>query len=97
MARQQDIFLDGFENHPPMLSKDDYVQWSLQYKQVLEPGDDTVTPPVPDTYKLQTNIELFETKQKQVEAVDQAIHILLLGLPTNVYAAMDSCQTANEM
>ncbi|GJU76261.1 retrovirus-related pol polyprotein from transposon TNT 1-94 [Tanacetum coccineum] len=28
MATQQDIFVDGFENHPSMLSKDNYVQWS---------------------------------------------------------------------
>ncbi|GKD51481.1 hypothetical protein Tco_1280457 [Tanacetum coccineum] len=28
MATQQDIFVAGFENRPPMISKDDYVQWS---------------------------------------------------------------------
>ncbi|GJY92059.1 hypothetical protein Tco_0507841 [Tanacetum coccineum] len=33
----------------------------------------------------------------KVEADDQAMHILLLGLPTDVYAAVDSCQTTHEM
>ncbi|GKE06196.1 hypothetical protein Tco_1398214, partial [Tanacetum coccineum] len=68
-----------------------------QYKQVLEPGDDIVTPPVLDTYRLQNDNELTETERKQVEADDQAMHILLSGLPADAYAIMDSCQIANEM
>ncbi|GJT71352.1 hypothetical protein Tco_1030638 [Tanacetum coccineum] len=72
-------------------------QCPYQYKQVLEPGDDTVTPPVPDTYRLQNGTELTKTKRKQVEADDQAIHILLVGLLDDVYAVMDSFQTINEM
>ncbi|GJU74718.1 hypothetical protein Tco_1266123 [Tanacetum coccineum] len=28
MSTQQDIFTAGFENHPPMLNKDNYVPWS---------------------------------------------------------------------
>ncbi|GJY84196.1 retrovirus-related pol polyprotein from transposon TNT 1-94 [Tanacetum coccineum] len=85
MATQQDIFTVGSENRP------------YQYKHVLEPSIDTVTPPVPDTFRIQTDTKLNETKRKQIEVDDQAIHILLLGLPADVYAAMDSCQTVNEM
>nr|GFD11382.1 Gag-Pol polyprotein [Tanacetum cinerariifolium] len=75
MATQQEIFKAGSKNRPPMLSKDDYVQWSskiiryrriqpnikllaksimegpYEYKQVLEPGDDTATPRVPNIYR----------------------------------------------
>nr|GEV07561.1 hypothetical protein [Tanacetum cinerariifolium] len=46
---------------------------------------------------LQTDIELNETERKQDEADDQAIHILLLRLPTDVYDVVDSCQITNEM
>ncbi|GKC27596.1 ribonuclease H-like domain-containing protein [Tanacetum coccineum] len=28
MSTQQDIYAAGFENHPPMLNKDNYVPWS---------------------------------------------------------------------
>ncbi|GJR06893.1 hypothetical protein Tco_0529877, partial [Tanacetum coccineum] len=53
--------------------------------------------PVPETYRPQNNNELTEDERMQVEADDQGIHILLFGLPTYVYAVVDSCQTENEM
>nr|GEX49737.1 hypothetical protein [Tanacetum cinerariifolium]GEX55351.1 hypothetical protein [Tanacetum cinerariifolium] len=30
MSTQQDIYIAGFENHPPMLNKDNYVPWSFR-------------------------------------------------------------------
>nr|GEU63024.1 ribonuclease H-like domain-containing protein [Tanacetum cinerariifolium] len=73
------------------------IEGPYKSRQILEPGNDTLTPPARDTYKLQTKDKLNETEQKQVEADDQAIHILLLGLPSDVYAVVDSCHGANEM
>nr|GFC60753.1 hypothetical protein [Tanacetum cinerariifolium] len=34
---------------------------------------------------------------KQIEADDQAIQTILLGLPEDIYAAVDSCETAPEI
>nr|GFC86078.1 ribonuclease H-like domain-containing protein [Tanacetum cinerariifolium] len=34
---------------------------------------------------------------KQIEADDQAIQTILLGLPEYIYAAVDSCETAQEI
>ncbi|GJZ58367.1 hypothetical protein Tco_0613861, partial [Tanacetum coccineum] len=34
---------------------------------------------------------------KHVEADDQAIQTILLGLPEQIYAAVDSCETAQEI
>nr|GFB31426.1 hypothetical protein [Tanacetum cinerariifolium] len=34
---------------------------------------------------------------KQIEADDQAIQTILLGLPEEIYAAVDSCETAQEI
>nr|GEY00255.1 hypothetical protein [Tanacetum cinerariifolium] len=34
---------------------------------------------------------------KQIEADDQAIQTILLGLPEDIYAAVDSCETAQEI
>nr|GEV22452.1 hypothetical protein [Tanacetum cinerariifolium] len=68
-----------------------------QYKQFLKTSDDTTFPPLHDTYKLQNDTNFTKTERKQVEANDQVIHILLLGLPTDVYDVVGSCQIANEM
>ncbi|GKG35488.1 hypothetical protein Tco_0440642, partial [Tanacetum coccineum] len=34
---------------------------------------------------------------KQMEADDQAIQTILIGLPEDIYAAVDSCDTAREI
>nr|GFB03893.1 hypothetical protein [Tanacetum cinerariifolium] len=44
-----------------------------------------------------TNDELTEKELKQIEADDQAIQTILLGLPEDIYAAVDSCETAQEI
>nr|GEX19743.1 hypothetical protein [Tanacetum cinerariifolium] len=44
-----------------------------------------------------TNDELIEKELKQIEADDQAIQTILLGLPEDIYAAVDSCETAQEI
>nr|GEY72913.1 reverse transcriptase [Tanacetum cinerariifolium] len=41
--------------------------------------------------------ELTEKELKQIKADDQAIQTILLGLPEDIYAAVDSCETAQEI
>ncbi|GJT32121.1 retrovirus-related pol polyprotein from transposon TNT 1-94 [Tanacetum coccineum] len=41
--------------------------------------------------------ELTEADIKQMEADDQAIQTILLGLPEDIYAAVDSCETTQEI
>nr|GEV10222.1 hypothetical protein [Tanacetum cinerariifolium] len=52
---------------------------------------------VPETFHEQTDDELIEAKIKQMEADDQAIQIILLGLPEYIYVVVDSCETAQEI
>nr|GEW85497.1 ribonuclease H-like domain-containing protein [Tanacetum cinerariifolium] len=44
-----------------------------------------------------SDYELTEKELKQIEADDQAIQTILLGLPEDIYAAVDSCETAQEI
>nr|GEU83428.1 retrovirus-related Pol polyprotein from transposon TNT 1-94 [Tanacetum cinerariifolium] len=44
-----------------------------------------------------TDDELTEKELKQIEADDQAIQTILLGLPEDIYSAVDSCETAQEI
>nr|GFB84548.1 hypothetical protein [Tanacetum cinerariifolium] len=64
---------------------------------IPEPGyanrDITVT----GTFHLQTDDELSDKELKQIEADDQAIQTILIGLPEDIYAAVDSCETAQEI
>ncbi|GJV19228.1 retrovirus-related pol polyprotein from transposon TNT 1-94 [Tanacetum coccineum] len=45
----------------------------------------------------QTNDELTDQEAKQMEADDQEIQTILIGLPKDIYAAVDNCQTAKEI
>ncbi|GKE12213.1 hypothetical protein Tco_1415764 [Tanacetum coccineum] len=66
-------------------------------RMIPEPGDPARTVPVPETFHEQTNDELTEAEINQMEADDQAIHTILLGLPEDIYAIVDSCETAQEI
>nr|GFB43199.1 zinc finger, CCHC-type [Tanacetum cinerariifolium] len=85
----------GSESHHPVLNKENYVPWSsrLLRRMIPEPGDVNVT----ETFHEQTDDELSEKELKQIEADDQAIQTILLGLPEDIYAAVDSCETAQEI
>nr|GEV65284.1 hypothetical protein [Tanacetum cinerariifolium] len=66
-------------------------------RMILEPGDTNREVPVNETFHVQTVDELTEKEFKQIEADDQATQTILLGLPEDIYAAVDSCETAQEI
>nr|GEV05795.1 hypothetical protein [Tanacetum cinerariifolium] len=56
---------------------------------IPEPGDLNREVPVNETFHVQTDDELTEKELKQIEADDQAIQTIILGLPKDIYAAVD--------
>ncbi|GJY18296.1 hypothetical protein Tco_0389787 [Tanacetum coccineum] len=66
-------------------------------RMIPEPGDAARVVPVPETFYEQTDDELTEAEIKQMEADDQAIQTILLGLLEYISAAVDSCETAQEI
>nr|GEZ74113.1 hypothetical protein [Tanacetum cinerariifolium] len=66
-------------------------------RMISEPGDTNREVPVSETFHEQTDDELTKKELKQIEADDQAIQTILLGLPEDIYAAVDSCETAQEI
>nr|GEY31407.1 retrovirus-related Pol polyprotein from transposon TNT 1-94 [Tanacetum cinerariifolium] len=66
-------------------------------RMIHEPVDPNREVPVNETFHVQTYDELTEKELKHVEADDQAIQTILLGLPEDIYAAVDSCETAQEI
>nr|GEV16854.1 hypothetical protein [Tanacetum cinerariifolium] len=64
---------------------------------IPEPGDKNQEVPVNETFHVQTDDELTENELKQIEADDQAIQTILLDLPEDIYAAMDSYKIAQEI
>nr|GEX94550.1 putative ribonuclease H-like domain-containing protein [Tanacetum cinerariifolium] len=90
MSTQQDIYAAGSENRPPMLNKDNYVPWSsriIRYARSRPNGKMIV-----DFIKNGPYTDI-----KRMDANDQAIQTILLGLFEDVYAAVDSCETAKEI
>nr|GEW74279.1 hypothetical protein [Tanacetum cinerariifolium] len=64
---------------------------------IATPGEPDLPVPVPKSFHEQTEEELTETDIKRMDADDQAIQTIFLGLPEDVYAAVDSCETAKEI
>nr|GEX24851.1 ribonuclease H-like domain-containing protein [Tanacetum cinerariifolium] len=66
-------------------------------RMIPEPGDLNREVLMNQTFHVQTDDELIEKDLKQIKADDQAIQTILLGLPEDIYAAVDSCETAQEI
>nr|GEW37602.1 hypothetical protein [Tanacetum cinerariifolium] len=66
-------------------------------QMIPEPGDINQEVLVNETFHVQTDNKITEKKLKQIEADDQAIQTILLGLPEDIYAAVDSYETAQEI
>nr|GEW62221.1 hypothetical protein [Tanacetum cinerariifolium] len=65
-------------------------------RMIPEPGDTNREVLVNETFHVQTDDELTEKELKQIEADDQAIQIILLGLPEDIYAAEKKAKLFNE-
>nr|GEU36745.1 reverse transcriptase domain-containing protein [Tanacetum cinerariifolium] len=72
------MIVDSIENGP-------YVR-----QMIATLGEPDLPVPVPETFHEQTEEELTENDIKQIDADDQAIQAILLGLPKDVYTAVDS-------
>ncbi|GJU62687.1 hypothetical protein Tco_1244522 [Tanacetum coccineum] len=66
-------------------------------RMIPEPGDAACAVLVPETFHEQTDDELTKAEIKQMEADDQAIQTILLDLPEDIYAVINSCETAQEI
>ncbi|GJR65728.1 ribonuclease H-like domain-containing protein [Tanacetum coccineum] len=66
-------------------------------RMIPKPGYLDCEVPVAETFHEQTDEELTEKELKQMEADDQSIQIILMGLPEDIYAAVDSCETTQEI
>nr|GEZ55849.1 hypothetical protein [Tanacetum cinerariifolium] len=56
---------------------------------IPEPGDANREVTVTETFHVQTDDELTDKELKQIEADDQAIQTILLGLPEDIYVVVD--------
>nr|GEW90668.1 integrase, catalytic region, zinc finger, CCHC-type, peptidase aspartic, catalytic [Tanacetum cinerariifolium] len=66
-------------------------------RMIATPGEPDHLVPVPESLYKQTDKELTETDINRMDADDQAIQTILLGLPKDVYAVVDSYETAKEI
>nr|GEZ85916.1 hypothetical protein [Tanacetum cinerariifolium] len=64
---------------------------------IPEPGDTNREVPVNETFHVQTDDELTKKELKQIEVDYLAIQTILLDLPKDIYAAVDSYETAQEI
>nr|GEZ05637.1 hypothetical protein [Tanacetum cinerariifolium] len=70
---------------------------SYVWRMIATPGEPDLPVLVPESFHEQTDEELTENDIKRMDADDQAIQTILLGLLEDVYATVDSCETAKEI
>nr|GEY59011.1 hypothetical protein [Tanacetum cinerariifolium] len=84
--------LAGSESHPPMLNKENYVPWSSRLLRYAKSR--------PNGKLIHNSILNGPYVRKMISKPGDAnreITTILLGLPEDIYAAVDSCETAQEI
>nr|GEU99042.1 retrovirus-related Pol polyprotein from transposon TNT 1-94 [Tanacetum cinerariifolium] len=66
-------------------------------RMIASLGEPDLPVPAPESFYEQTDKELIETDIKRMDADNQAIQTILLVLPEDIYAAVDSYETAKEI
>ncbi|GJT49309.1 hypothetical protein Tco_0975466 [Tanacetum coccineum] len=92
MSTQQDIYAAGSENRPPMLNKENYVPWAsrlLRYAK-SRPNGKLI-------YNSIMNGPYVRRIIPEPGDANREVPTILLGLPEYIYAAVDSCETAQEI
>ncbi|GJU60265.1 hypothetical protein Tco_1238031 [Tanacetum coccineum] len=92
MSTQQDIYVVGSENRPPMLNKDNYVPWSsrlLRYEKSKPNGNLLVKSILEGQYKYRMIEELGDP--------DRTPLIILMGLLEDIYVVLNSCSIDHEI
>nr|GEU45753.1 copia protein [Tanacetum cinerariifolium] len=64
---------------------------------IVKPGDLDRDVLVVESFYEQTDDELTKKEARHMEADDQVIHTILMGLPEDTYAVVDSCDTAQKI
>nr|GEW95759.1 hypothetical protein [Tanacetum cinerariifolium] len=73
------------------------INGSYVRRMIPVPGDQNREVPVNETFHEQTDDELIGNELKHVEADDQVIQTILLRIPEDIYATVDSGETAHEI
>nr|GEW51957.1 hypothetical protein [Tanacetum cinerariifolium] len=90
MLTQQDIYAAGSKNRPLMLNKENYVPWSsriLRYAKSRPNGKLIHNSIINGPYVRRMIPKPDDTNRKTI----------LLGLPEDIYAAVNSCETTQEI
>nr|GEW09117.1 hypothetical protein [Tanacetum cinerariifolium] len=92
MSTQQDIYATGSESRPPMLNKENYVPWSSRLLRYAKSR--------PNGKLIHNSILNGPYVRKMIHEPGDAnrdITTILLSLHEDIYAAVDSCETAQEI
>nr|GEZ23225.1 hypothetical protein [Tanacetum cinerariifolium] len=103
IAQKEDVGIqlqaEDSESRPPMLNKENYVPWSsrlLRYAK-SRPNGKLIHNSILNGPYVKRMIPEPGDANRKIEADDQAIQTILLGLPEDIYAAVDSCETAQKI
>nr|GEV08981.1 copia protein [Tanacetum cinerariifolium] len=99
MSTQQGIYAASSKNRPPMRNKDNYVPLPsriIRYAR-SRPNGKMIVNSIENGPYVRRMIATPGEPDLRMDVDDQAIQTILLGLPEDVYAAIDSCEIAKEI
>nr|GFA86844.1 hypothetical protein [Tanacetum cinerariifolium] len=91
-GNQNQIGNAGSESRPPMLNKENYIPWSSRLLRYVKSR--------PNGKLIHNSILNGSYVKKMIPEPGDAnrdVNTILLGLPEDIYAAVDSCETAQEI
>ncbi|GJT39960.1 hypothetical protein Tco_0939825 [Tanacetum coccineum] len=88
-ARQHVLVDAGTETRPPMLERCSYIPWARRFRRYLNRKR--------ETRKDQNEDDLTGDDLKQYKADIEAMSLILISIPNDIYNSMNSCQTAKDM
>ncbi|GJT82525.1 hypothetical protein Tco_1056867 [Tanacetum coccineum] len=89
MSTQQDIYAAGSENRPPMLNKENYVPWSSRLLWYAKSR--------PNGKLIYNSIMNGPYVRRMIPEPGDADRDYLFPESPHIYAAVDSCETAQEI
>ncbi|GJR90719.1 hypothetical protein Tco_0214730 [Tanacetum coccineum] len=98
-VHQQSLVDASSETRPPILERGSYIPWASRFKRYLNQKRETrmFTPFDTDEPKMQTEEDLRGDDLKYYEAEIEAMNLILISIPNDIYNSVDACTTAKAM
>ncbi|GJU74204.1 hypothetical protein Tco_1265609 [Tanacetum coccineum] len=102
-THQQSLADAGSETRPPMLERGSYIPWASRFRRYLNRKRENrkwlnkAIDEGPYEFRMQKEEDLRGDDLKHYEAEIEAMNLILISIPNDIYNSVDACKTAKAM